>query len=203
MQWIYKNTASSSQRQTLDEGTLQLISGTDLGTNAHTCKTRTTPLHLVVVRQNKCNSFFRHFSFFCPFPLNAKIQKAQLPNFFFSSSSVGTRTFAMKYSREMNQCALNNETHATSRTKNVLKRLGKKKYETREWPDAYIYIYKKDRTFSLNKWGCPMVMMSGFPVNQYYKTTLTTETTLFYRETAGTTLRKEKSIWGEVFARDA
>lgn len=39
-----------------------------------------------------------------------------------------------------------------------------------------------------------MVMMSGFPVNQYYKTTLTTETTLFYRETAGTTLRKEKSI---------
>lgn len=143
MQWIYKNTASSSQRQTLDEGTLQLISGTDLGTNAHTCKTRTTRLHLVVVRQNKCNSFFRHFSIFCPFPLNAKIQKAQLPNFFFSSSSVGTRTFAPKYSRETNLCALN-ETHATSRTKNVLKHSEKKKKLNEGMTGCfYIYIYKR------------------------------------------------------------
>lgn len=105
MQWIYKNTASSSQRQTLDEGTLQLISGTDLGTNAHTCKTRTTRLHLVVVRQNKCNSFFRHFSIFCPFPLNAKIQKAQLPNFFFHHHRLAQEPLP-RNTREKRTCAL-------------------------------------------------------------------------------------------------
>lgn len=151
MQWIYKNTASSSQRQTLDEGTLQLISGTDLGTNAHTCKTRTTPLHLVVVRQNKCNSFFRHFSFFCPFPLNAKIQKAQLPNFFFFFIIVGWHKNLCHEILARNEPVRFEQRDARYVPyKKCTKTFGKKNMKQGN-DRMFIYIYKKDRTYNLNK----------------------------------------------------